>query len=231
MKPASEKLIKQISLKVLVITGLFLMALFIFAFLADEAVYEHEDSFDKSVISFLSTHLTQGVIQVMKDFTFFGSSIFLFPAYIIMIVYFIIKKKLRRAIDISIIVVSSTGMMFLLKQVFHRKRPELPIIKGIINYSFPSGHALSSFIFCSILAYLIWQGKLSPLLKYLLMTLLLLLTITIGISRIILNVHYTTDVIAGFCLGIMWVIVSFWLLNLLSHMTVTPKEQQILEQD
>jgi undecaprenyl-diphosphatase len=231
MKAEIEKLIKQISLKVLVIMGLFLMALFIFAFLADEAVYEHEDSFDKSVINFLSTHLTNGLIQAMKDFTFFGSSFFLFPAYIIMIVYFIIKKMPRRAIDISIIVISSTGMMFLLKQVFHRKRPELPIIKGITDYSFPSGHALSSFIFCSILAYLIWQGKLRPLLKYLLMTLLFFFTVTIGISRIILNVHYTTDVIAGFCLGVMWVILSFWILNLLSGMAVVSKEQPVLKKD
>ena len=227
MKAEIEKLIKQISFRVLVIMGLFLMALFIFAFLADEAVYEHEDSFDKSVINFLSTHLTDGLIQVMKDFTFFGSSYFLFPAYIIMIVYFIIKKMPRRAIDISIIVISSTGMMFLLKQVFHRKRPELPIIKGITDYSFPSGHALSSFIFCSILAYLIWHGKLRPLLKYLLTTLLFFFTVTIGISRIILNVHYTTDVIAGFCLGVMWVILSFWILNLLSRMAAVSKEQRI----
>ena len=231
MRAAIQKLIKQITLKVLVIAGLFLLALFVFGFLADEAVYEHEDKFDNSVISFLSNHLTPGVIQAMKDFTFFGSSVFLFPAYLMIIIYFIVKKNIRRAIDIFIIAISSTGMMFFLKQVFHRKRPELPIIKGITNNSFPSGHALSSFIFCSILAYLIWQGNLSRPLKCLLMFLLMLLTLTIGISRIVLNVHYVTDVIAGFCLGIMWVIGSFWLLNLLSRMAPVSNELPVLDKN
>ena len=213
MKNYWKHTLKQVSFKVLVVILLFLTSLFIFAYIAREAVYEHEDAFDESVIAYLSAHLTPATINVMRDFTFFGSSTFLLPAYLVLTGYFVFRKKLHYAIDIAIIALSSTGVMFVLKQVFHRHRPQLPIIKGITSYSFPSGHALSSFIFCSVLMYLVWDAKLNRAWKYILIPLLLLFSVTIGISRIVLNVHYATDVIAGFCLGIMWAILCFYLLK------------------
>jgi len=100
--------------------------------------------------------------------------------------------------------------MFGLKELFHRQRPDLPLIKSIAStYSFPSGHALSSFIFCSIVIDLIWESASGRVWKWLFSILLLLFSFTIGISRIVLKMHYATDVIAGFCLGIAWVIISF----------------------
>ena len=209
MNTRKSKLLKQTSLKLLIVVCLFLLALFVFAFIAQEAVLEQEDTFDKTVSTFFTQHATGGWIKIMRDFTFFGSSYFLFPAYAILVGYFVIRKRYTYAMNISIIVISSFLIMQGLKQLFHRQRPEFPIIKGITSYSFPSGHTLSSFIFCSILAYLVLQGTLSKIWKLLLSAALLFFAITIGMSRIVLNVHYTTDVIAGFCLGVMWVILSF----------------------
>ena len=42
---------------------------------------------------------------------------------------------------------------------------------------------------------------------------LFLIALAVGISRIVLNAHYTTDVIGGFCYGVVWVIVSFWIIR------------------
>ena len=101
--------------------------------------------------------------------------------------------------------------MFGLKEFFHRKRPDLPLIRTLDNFSFPSGHALSSFIFCSVLVYLVWKGGLYTAWKWALSVLLILFSISIGISRIVLRYHYASDVIAGFCLALAWVIFSLWL--------------------
>lgn len=202
-----------ISLQVLLIALLFIAALFLFSYIAHEAVYENERVFDDEVFAFLAKYSTANVAKVMEVFTFFGSSTFLLPAYIILVTGLLIYKRYRYSINISIIALSSTGIMFCLKQLFHRQRPNLPLIKSITTYSFPSGHALSSFIFCSILIYLIWQTGLTAVFKRLFSFLLLLFSITIGISRIVLKVHYATDVIASFCLGIAWAILSFWLLE------------------
>jgi undecaprenyl-diphosphatase len=213
MRKRIQKLLRLVSLEILATAVIFLLALFAFSFIVHEALYEREDIFDKNAIRFFSAHSSQTFIEVMKRITFFGSTTFLFPAYIALIAWQIFKKKPQYAIDITVIAVSSTAMMFALKQFFHRQRPQLPIIKGISGYSFPSGHALSSFIFCSILVYLVWKSSLQPVPKYISMAFLLLFALTIGLSRIVLNVHYATDVIGGFCLGIIWVIISFAILK------------------
>ena len=213
MESGKKNVLELISLKLLLISILFIISLFAFAFIADEAVLENEKRFDDGVFSFFDSVSTPGFVQVMRVFTFFGSVQFLVPAYIILIGYFFIKKKYRYGSDIAIIGITSSLMMFWLKDLFHRERPMLPIIHGLNTYSFPSGHALSTFILCSIFIFIIRNGHWKRLYKWLTSVLLLLLAITIGISRIVLKVHFPTDVVASFCLGIAWVIFSLWLLK------------------
>jgi membrane-associated phospholipid phosphatase len=205
----------QISLKILIVTSVFICALLLFIIIAHEAVLENEDVFDHTVHNFIVRHSFAGLIKFMEAASFFGSSFFLLPAYIVMVGFMIFRKRYRDAVDIAIIAISSFLIMALLKQFFHRDRPDLPIIKGITNYSFPSGHSLSSVIFCSILGYLISKARISKIQKILIFAGLSIMTIIIGISRIVLNVHYATDVIAGFCFGVIWVILSFWIVTYL----------------
>ena len=213
MDKRSKNLLQRVSLEVLVLAALFLVSLFIFAYIAHEAVLEQEDVFDTRVHAYLLAHTTPLLIKVASGFTYLGSSLFLLPAYVLLIGMLIIFKKKSTALDISVVALSSFLVMQVLKQVFHRKRPNLPIIKAIHTYSFPSGHSVSSFIFCSILAYLVWKGEGHTVYKWILTFMLLLLAVAIGLSRIVLNVHFATDVIAGFCLGVMWVTLSFWVIQ------------------
>ncbi len=107
--------------------------------------------------------------------------------------------------------------MFALKSVTHRERPPLPIISHINNYSFPSGHALSSFIFFGILIYIAWHSRLQTFYKWFFTCLLVVFAFLIGMSRIVLKAHYPTDVIASFCLGIVWAITSLWVMRRLTN--------------
>ncbi len=213
MKEKLQNLLTRVPVEILAIAVAFLLSLLVFSFIVHEAVYEREDVFDQSVIRFFAAHASARFIAAMKIITFFGSSTFLLPAYIVVIVRYIAAKSYQTAIEIAVIGISSTALMFGLKQFFHRHRPQLPILQGISGYSFPSGHALSSFIFCSILIYLLRKEKLAAVPKNLLTALLLLCAVLIGLSRIVLNVHYATDVIGGFCLGFAWVIISFAILR------------------
>jgi membrane-associated phospholipid phosphatase len=213
MQKKLEQLIKQISLKAFAVGLLFIICLLVFAYIADENVLENNNSFDAKVMAFISSHRTATLIHIMQVITFFGSTQFLFPAYFILSGYLIWKKNTTYATDIIIIAISSTAVMFVLKQFFKRHRPLLPVGETLGNYSFPSGHSLSSFIFCSILAYLIWMSSIKIIWKYVAAFLLLLFSFTIGLSRIVLNLHFATDVIAGFCLGIIWVLLSFWIMK------------------
>lgn len=219
MQKKIKQLLTQISLKVLAVLLLFISCLLVFAYIADENVLENNKVFDEKVIAYVAAHSTPLLVQVMQIITFFGSSYFLLPAYIVLIVFFLLKKQKAYAIDIAIIAVSSTAVMFLLKEIFKRYRPLLPVGKILLSYSFPSGHSVSSFIFCSVLAYLVWMSPIKKIWKYIVALLLLLFAAVIGLSRIILNVHYATDVIAGFCFGTVWVVISFWVMRKIRNKT------------
>lgn len=223
MKKKTQRLLQLVSLEFFLIAVIFLLALFTFSIIVHEALFEHEDVFDANVIRYFSVHSSASLVAVMKKITFFGSTTFLFPAYILLIGWYIIKKKYNYATDIAVIAVSSTAMMFALKQFFHRHRPQLPILKGISGYSFPSGHSLSSFVFCTILIYLVAKSSVARGYKFILIFLLALCPLAIGLSRVILNVHYATDVIGGFCMAIVWVILSFFLLQRIRKKKLPPQ--------
>lgn len=206
-------LVKEVSSGVLFTTLLFAASLLVFAYIADENVLEKNYQFDTAVIAFVKANTSPLLVKVMLVVTFFGSFQFLIPAYILLIALLTWKKKKVIATDISIIAISSTLVMFLLKEYFKRHRPASTLVKTIAGYSFPSGHSVSSFIFCSILAYLVWHTAISSFKKYTFSLLLLLCTIAVGLSRIILMVHFATDVIAAFCFAIVWVLFSFWVIK------------------
>jgi len=216
MKAQHKKIIKEVTVKTLLVSFLFFIAIFVFAFLAHEVVGEKEDMFDTKVFHFLKAHTTPPLVKLMNGLSFFGNHFFLIPAYILMVTVLFLKHRRSDAINIIVIVLSSTALLFGLKTIYGRHRPEIPLLRELHDYSFPSGHALSSFIFCSILIYLIWKSDLHPALKYLLAALLVIFSLSIGVSRIVLRYHFASDVLAGFALGFAWVIFSFWALQKLS---------------
>lgn len=149
----------------------------------------------------------------MKKITFLGNHKFLIPANLLLIAFFIYVKKHKDALLVAVVALSSLGLMSLLKNLVQRYRPSFPLVDGITNFSFPSGHALMSVAFYGLLAFYAIKMINNPVIKVSILLLLFALTMLIGFSRIYLRVHYTTDVIAGFSIGICWMFFCFWLLN------------------
>jgi len=211
MKKFIREIITEIELKTLFVSLLFIASLFVFGFLAHEVVGEDETGFDSKAFHFFAGFNGPRFISVNRVLTFFGSTYFIISAYVALIVFLWFIHRRSDAINVTIVAASSTLLMLGLKQFFHRHRPELPLVKTLTNFSFPSGHALCSFIFCSVIIYLVDKSNLDLKWKWVFSILLVLFSIIIGISRIVLRYHYATDVLAGFCVGFAWVIFSLWL--------------------
>ena len=150
---------------------------------------------------------------IAKLITNFGGALVLIGTTVILV----ISIKNRR-IGISIIANLGivTGLNIVLKQIVQRPRPTEYRIVNETGYSFPSGHSMVSMAFYGFLIYLIYKYVKNKYLKIGLITFLSILIISIGISRIYLGVHYTSDVMAGFCISVSYLVlyvssVSNWI--------------------
>ena len=203
-----------ITVRFLIVAGCFLVALFLFGFIADEMVLEQEYTMDHQVFSWLAGFTSQAHTHIMLIITFFGSSYFLLPAYILLILYFLFLRNNRKlSFDVAAIGITSTIILFSLKKIFHRQRPPDPVVHAVNGFSFPSGHSFSSFTFFGLLIYIIWNSEMKPVLRWTLTVSFFLFACAIAFSRVYLHVHYASDVIAGFCLCIVWLVGAFWLLK------------------
>ncbi|HET6723398.1 MAG TPA: phosphatase PAP2 family protein [Chitinophagaceae bacterium] len=152
--------------------------------------------------------------KIMLFITFLGKHQFLIPANLILIFYFIVvKKQTWFSIRVITIAISSLVLMLLLKQLFQRKRPLSPLLKAARGLSFPSGHAIMAVTFYGLLIYILQHTITIDWLKWILFILVFALIILIGFSRIYLRVHYASDVLGGFIIGLLWLLISLTVLK------------------
>lgn len=160
---------------------------------------------DHQLLEQTSRLISPALTEWVKFITFLGNHAFLIPAFSLLILILLWQRQKKEALQTLLIALSSLLIMSVFKNLFQRARPENPLIDGITNYSFPSGHALMSISFYGLLIWLAERHlKQQKFLRNLVIGCLVLLILLIGFSRIYLRVHYPSDVIAGYCIGIAW---------------------------
>lgn len=193
---------------------LLTIALVSILFLVWVVVVHGSNSFDQKTFNLLAPHITEGRTRFMLFITFLGNPVFLVPANLLLLLFFLIKKNKWAAISITLLSLGGLGIKLFLKQVFHRLRPDNSLIEGGVNgFSFPSGHALLSVAFYGFLIWLTAHSISSKWLQRGVIAFLVLLILAISFSRIYLRVHYATDVIAGLCIGFVWLSFCFWFID------------------
>ena len=177
-----------------------------------------EDVFNKELMNgdimgykFVSTYLMSDfATPIAKFITNFGGAIFII---ILTVVLFVLIKNKKIGISIISNLVIITVINQILKRIVQRPRPTEYRIIEETGYSFPSGHSMVSMAFYGYLIYLIYKYVKNKYLKYSSIILLSILIGSIGISRIYLGVHYTSDVLAGFMISISYLIIYISAVN------------------
>lgn len=208
-------MIGGLSFSIIILIVLFVICLVGLYALVDMVFEDNNYSFDNAVFGAIVPYYNDTNTSIIKFITFFGSQYFLLPANLLLIALaFFFGKTRWAAIKVSAISISSTIVLFALKAFLKRERPPVPLLAKAHGYSFPSGHAFTSLSFFGMLIYIVYQNVKHPILKWSLIVFMALLVISVGFSRIYLKLHYASDVVAGICLGIIWLLLAKWVLYL-----------------
>ena len=147
--------------------------------------------------------------EFFKLITFLGDAITIILVLAGLFFYQRKRKRTKEVMTFSLFSFLSFFLMLGLKALFKRERPNMKRLIEITGFSFPSGHAYFSMLIYGYLAYLIYENKEMKHRKRKI-TLLIILISLIGISRIYLGVHYLTDIIFGYSLGLFSLLVFLY---------------------
>lgn len=161
------------------------------------ALNNFESVFYYKLIGYMSPLLT----IAMKAISYIGNTITVVLICIILTLH--PKTRWKYGGISSVSVIASFIANMILKLMFARERPDIFRLINETNYSFPSGHAMISTTLYSILGICIYKNIKNKTLKYILISICILIPFVMGISRVYLGVHYITDVMAGWIGGLI----------------------------
>lgn len=165
---------------------------------------------DDTIYNFVSLFICTGLTNFFKFITNFAS--FTYITIFIILIFIFIKDKWIGVL-VAINSVNSTIINKILKSIFVRSRPDVLRLIKQGGYSFPSGHAMASMTFYGMLIYLIYKSNINKRLKYAFIIILSILILLIGLSRIYLGVHYASDIITGYMVSLIYLIIFITIVN------------------
>ncbi len=186
--------------------GVSSIALLFFVLIALDVIFDGAlVKFDQVVHSWSLGWHTPLLDKIVFGITHLGNlSTMLF--YSMIIIFFLFWKKEWKSLRFYLFgMLGSTALFSGIKELVDRSRPSSYI--GDFHqhgYSFPSGHSTMSMTF-ALLIFFLFYSKVSKEYRTTLTIFCILFPLLIGFSRIYLGVHYFSDVMGGFTLGIFWV--------------------------
>ncbi len=189
-----------------------------FALLADEVLEGGTQAFDQRLLLAFRHSDTREplgprfVQEAARDITSLGSTAVLTIVTLIAAGFLSLDGKRHMALFVCGSVLGGTLAGTILKDLFHRPRPDLvPYSAYFSGASFPSGHSLMSAVTYLTLGALLARSQERRRLKAYFLLVAIFLTLAVGVTRVYLGVHWPTDVLAGWTAGAVWALLC-WLL-------------------
>jgi len=141
--------------------------------------------------------------------------------------YLLLQGLARTALFIFVASVGGWIINGFLKEWFQRPRPEVvPHLRDVMSQSFPSGHALTSAVVYLTLGALLMRVSERSVTKFYCLAVAMVATVLIGLSRLYLGVHYPTDVLAGWMIGLCWALVCWTIERAIERRAGLKREQR-----
>jgi undecaprenyl-diphosphatase len=192
--------------------GLVLSAVFIWIFggiTEDVLTGDPLAALDRWVLEQVQNLRSDLATAVLTLITALGGSRVISAGGLIAVTYLAFKRRVDDLLIYLAALLGGSVLVFVLKTAVHRVRPHAgSALLQIGGWSFPSGHAMMSMVFYGMLAYLFIRTTRSWKWQVFAVSAAGLLVFLIGLSRIYLQVHYLSDVLAGYAGGLFWLTVS-----------------------
>ncbi len=186
--------------------GIAFAGVFMFAFLAEAVMEGATRRFDESIMLWVNARSTPELNIVALEVTTLADAAVVWMTVLVSSAFLWVTRNRYWVLLLWIAVLGGNLLSSTLKMTFDRPRPEL--FEWITPYaglsSFPSGHSTTAMVFYTTLAYLISRLESTRRLRIATYLIAGTIIILIGISRVYLGVHYPSDVIAGFLIGLVW---------------------------
>lgn len=208
-------------LAVLAVVG----SVWLFVMLGDYVSEGKSQSFDTWVNSSLrradNPRVPRGpawLVEVGRDVTALGGPVVLTMITVAAAGYLFLQRKRHAMVLMLLAIVSGVLLSTLLKHVFDRDRPAGGSdLVSVMTSSFPSGHSMLSAVVYLVLGTMLARTESKRSLRVYFMSLAILLTLIVGLSRIFMLVHYPTDVLGGWTAGLGWALVWWLIARSLQH--------------
>ena len=156
---------------------------------------------DTATAVWLQTHGTERGETIFANVAWLGGGGLIALSLIALV--FLARRSWRRVAFVAIAYAGAVLLNQILKAAFQRERPSFASeFMHNDSFSFPSGHAMESFVVYGAIAFLIIERF--PTTRALVMLAWLSIAAIVGFSRLYLGVHYASDVAAGFAAGFVW---------------------------
>jgi len=149
--------------------------------------------------------------------TLLGGSL-LIPIGIAFVLAALPSRRLRLALIVAVVLIVAALFTDLVKDYVARPRPSVNPLVSAPGYSFPSGHTLNSTATYGLLALVAWRSRLPLLVRRAAVVVGVVVPFLVGLSRMALGVHYPTDVLAGWLVGVALVALAATLIRLTGAM-------------
>jgi undecaprenyl-diphosphatase len=198
------------------VIALAVIALLAFAALGEDVVERETSAVDLAVRSWVHAHQSQPMLACARILSVVGSVTPLIFVAIAAALYLLYRR--RFLVTLPVLLAPALGVVayVTLKNIFARARPSALAYAMEGTYSFPSAHATSSSAICCTLAYVFWREHLVNGTVALLVG--VVVPLLVGLSRIYLDVHWTTDVLGGWSAGVLVATLAAALYNSIRHL-------------
>jgi undecaprenyl-diphosphatase len=188
-------------------TIIFISSLSLICFLLITFLKSSFAAVDANVNSWSASIQSASFTQIAEMINYSFDTTSLLAVSILIAAYLFYKNHKNDALLLAVAMLGNAVIVTIVKLLVHSPRP----LNGIITeqgLSFPSGHVMSAMVLFGLLTYFAWKHWKSSRAKILSILLFTAVALVVGFDRIYLNVHWFSDVLGAYSLGVFWLTFS-----------------------